>query len=423
MRLTKELFYYKINKVKWLKTVWKTRGKYKNPPLQVPEAIEKLGVNIVDPLEEFRTDIKKEWKPPANDPRFYEEPSPTENPLYKENPVTCYSYNIKFLQNIDQVCVLTKTQNFDGLPQNVSDLVNKIEIPNKEKLLKRYIIHSQDWVSKKVKLPRRIDKENLKFKFPREYGIPPSQSIGIFLTDLLRMCQSTAAQFPNAVKGRRLIHSPFINTHYMFNDKNILIRGSPSYMLGSNQDLQPFANQEIIDKSIDMPLPDLYPVEPTIDLIKEHFYNDSTCNGFKLPYAFNRPHTLFMQNSDHWNNVDRQCRSLMFCFAYATARARERFGEDVVKLPEPVSVQCVNMDQTTLNFTCFQLNTLDINTEGGVKNFVWFDTGNQIFKKILPQPWKEDEYFHKKRYGEFESTPLDKMLALVLNGLPETANL
>ncbi|CAG2220599.1 unnamed protein product [Mytilus edulis] len=159
MRLTKELFYYKINKVKWLKTVWKTRGKYKNPPLQVPEAIEKLGVNIVDPLEEFRTDIKKEWKPPADDPRFYEEPSPTENPLYKENPVTCYSYNIKFLQNIDQVCVLTKTQNFDGLPQNVSDLVNKIEIPNKEKLLKRYIMHSQDWVSKKVKLLEELTKK------------------------------------------------------------------------------------------------------------------------------------------------------------------------------------------------------------------------------------------------------------------------
>jgi hypothetical protein len=48
--------------------------------------------------------------------------------------------------------------------------------------------------------------------------------------------------------------------------------------------------------------------------------------GFKLPYAFSRPHTIFMTNNDHWKEESRQCRALMYCFMYALNRAREKFG-------------------------------------------------------------------------------------------------
>ena len=97
--------------------------------------------------------------------------------------------------------------------------------------------------------------------------------------------------------------------------------------------------------------------------------------------------------------------------------------QDIINLPEPISVQCVNLSDTALNFTCFQLNTLNFDNDQGIKNFVWFDTGNQLFSRHLPQPWKEDEFYHKRRYENFNPAPFDKMLALILNGLPVSAEL
>jgi hypothetical protein len=59
----------------------------------------------------------------------------------------------------------------------------------------------------------------------------------------------------------------------------IILRGKISYLLGSNKDLQPFADQEAVDQSTLYTMPDLFPVDPTIDLIKEHIYTDTIDTG------------------------------------------------------------------------------------------------------------------------------------------------
>ena len=43
----------------------------------------------------------------------------------------------------------------------------------------------------------------------------------ILLADLVRLCQSTAAQFPDAITDRRLIHTPYVNTNYTFKGRFI----------------------------------------------------------------------------------------------------------------------------------------------------------------------------------------------------------
>lgn len=412
-----------IKKIKMANNIWRHRGKYKDPKLNIPPAIQKLDVEIIDPVEEMKPVRNEKWEPPADDKRFWKPLNPTEHPLYNEKPALLFTYNTKLIQQTQQVCILTKSQMFEGLPANVSKLVNKVNVPDKETKLQQYIMHAYEWNNSKLLQPRRFDYENLRFKFPREYGIPRVLSMRILLADLVRLCQSTAAQFPDAITDRRLIHTPYVNTNYTFKGELIILRGKISYLLGSNKDLQPFADQEAVDQSTLYTMPDLFPVDPTIDLIKEHIYTDTIDTGFKLPYAFSRPHTIFMTNNDHWKEENRQCRALMYCFMYALSRAREKFGQDIINLPEPISVQCVNLSDTALNFTCFQLNTLNFDNDQGIKNFVWFDTGNQLFSRHLPQPWKEDEFYHKRRYENFNPAPFDKMLALILNGLPVSAEL
>ena len=61
--------------------------------------------------------------------------------------------------------------------------------------------------------------------------------------------------------------------------EKIVIRGKPAYLLGSSEDLQPFADQKTVQDSESYILPDLGPVLPTIDFIKDHLYTVQINNG------------------------------------------------------------------------------------------------------------------------------------------------
>ena len=80
--------------------------------------------------------------------------------------------------------------------------------------------------------------------------------------------------------GSSLVCKSSINCIIYFSlDELIILRGKISYLLGSNKDLQPFADQEAVDQSTLYTMPDLFPVDPTIDLIKEHIYTDTIDTG------------------------------------------------------------------------------------------------------------------------------------------------
>ena len=72
-----------------------------------------------------------------------------------------------------------------------------------------------------------------------------------------------------------------------------------------------------------------------------------------------------------------------------------------------------------MNFLCFQLNTLDTQSDSGVKNLAWFDIGNQLFVKHFPKPWKEEAMYQRFRYEDYSPEVYQKFLAVYLNGVPE----
>lgn len=64
-------------------------------------------------------------------------------------------------------------------------------------------------------------------------------------------------------------------------------------------------------------------------------------------------------------------RSLIKAFAITGAYAKQKYGEDVTTLPDPVCVQCVQTDGQWFHFTAFQLNTLDVNSTNDKRNYWW----------------------------------------------------
>ncbi|KAL5019689.1 hypothetical protein ScPMuIL_002581 [Solemya velum] len=400
-----------------IKRIWKTKATYKDFPIRVPRVLSEKNIEVINPLE--KPPLPR-WEPPRQTVHINQLP-PEQHPAYNEEPAYICWHKSRFIEGLKQACVLSKCQTFQGFPPAVEKLIGKIDIPEQDMLVQRYIMQSQKWDPTKEKLPKRIDTSYIMWKFQREYGIPRSKSMCILINNLVRLCQMIVCRYPSAIQDRRQIFKPYLGTHYYFKDKLILINGVNEILQLSNKPLAPFADEETVDSSVTTAIPDIYPIFPTIDLTESHIYRLQNNTGFLQEPKHRYPHTLFMANKDFWPESVRQSRAIMYCLGYAVSQAMARFGPDVQKLPEPISVQCVNISETTLNFVFFQLNTMNFKTDDGVKNIAWLDEGNKLYDKLLSKPWLEDRKV--TRYENYDPEPFKKLLALFLNGLPEAKEL
>ena len=87
-------------------------------------------------------------------------------------------------------------------------------------------------------------------------------------------------------------------------------------------------------------------------------------------------------------------------------------------LEKPITVINVNMNYNILNFIVFQLNTLDFDSEDGIKNFAWFDSA-KLFSKKLCKPWLEPrvnrQYVYRPpTYSDYNKEAFEKFLAVYL---------
>lgn len=54
--------------------------------------------------------------------------------------------------------------------------------------------------------------------------------------------------------------------------KPVIIRGLSEWLVTSDKPITPFADENIVDASVNYTLPNMYPIVPTIDLVKENNY-------------------------------------------------------------------------------------------------------------------------------------------------------
>ncbi|KAJ8308778.1 hypothetical protein KUTeg_013652 [Tegillarca granosa] len=505
------------------KTLWKYTARFKDKAPYMSPALLKKELTIIDSEEKLP---EEKWTPP-DDPRFWEKPPVTEDPNYHEEQIYMYNHNVRFIEAKKQASILTKSQIFEGMPKIVSDLIDKVEVPDEDKIIQRYIMQSQKWDPTMVRLPKRTDKRKPRWNFQAQYGIPVEKSayvyhhclicvtvyfvivkqmisctcnfdtfkllyyqeltiftnlfqfLGDFLLDcwitaeismqpyhwlqieydpemsswicrlhnissfknctrkeqshqnkiknillrnLLRLCQTNIFQkVPGAYNQRQIIFDPYIQVNYHRHDKHIQINGQNEILVTGTDSLKPYANEDLIAQSVQEELPDMYPLLPVIDLVKEHIYTLDNYPGWKTGFPYSNVHTIFNVHTGNWKVEELHGKSLMYCLAYALAHAKNKFGEN--KLPKPVCVQCVNASETTFNFTFFQLNTLDFENDDGIKNFAWFDGNNHLYKKHLSQPWKTGIENKSSQLNDFNETAFKKLLAVMLYGVKGIENL
>lgn len=398
--------------------VWRNRGKFYDYPVQIPQPLLDKETEIVDMSNQAPK--LQSWTPPVpDDPRWAKPIPPEEQPDWKDEPSFMHKGDVRLFEGVKQACLIAKAQHFESFPPCVDQLIGAVETSHRDLLLQRAIMQSQVWNTDQDKLPKPPkDPRKPIWKWTRKFGITRQKSSLILLRNLLRMGQSHITDFPSLNSRKQIIDLPFYS-YVIYRDKPIVMQETLDVLLTSDQMLAPFGDESVVDASVMHKIPDMWPVFPTVDFLETNNYELLSDTGFRKEGQFTCPHTLIqVPRKTHWESQHYQASQVMTCLQYTAALARNKFGEDVRILPEPICVQHVMVEQSRLFFAFFQLNTLDLSSDTGIKNLVWTGPVSHLFEKIMGQPWMSRPLKFDKLVN-YDPEAYENFLAVYLCGLPE----
>lgn len=375
------------------------------------------GIPLIDPLT-YINPPPPEWEPPKNLPDDFrlERFRKKEEEKPKGNPVWHISSRVTLTEGVDQACLLTNTQRFDGLPEQVKGLLGKYSINNQDGQVQDAIMLSQVWNNTKEKLPKHVDLENLRWRFPRQYGIPDSKSGHILMDSFLRLSQSMSGEFPDLTTERRVCCKPSLETTYDFRGETIKIECDNELMITGNRPLTQFGDDKMIRDSENHQLLDMFPVLPTVDFNKVYTMDLPNRGAFReaLEIPYSHPQMMFRVNPGKKKAASHLGYNIMTTYGVAIAEASSRYGTYSGQLETPVTIISITNTFNSINYVVFQLNTMDVSKDQGVKNFVWCDT-EYLFSKNFCKPWLEpDKLYKPPTYSDYNPVAFQKFLALYL---------
>ncbi|CAF3734460.1 unnamed protein product [Rotaria socialis] len=439
------------------KWVWQEKGKFNEPKLTLPKALEGRQINIIDPLHEpdpnAFPDESTSWTSPTRHPMFeyLVPPLPREeHPLFHhERPVFLFDSKAKLHAGVDQACLLTKTIPFYELPQSIKQTIGQVSLPDQDELIQSYIRQSIAYDATKEHLPRKKSPLKQRRSFRIEYAIPRSRQMAILLENIIHLCESLGGHYPDLFKRHLYRNIPFYTTYERYGEL-IHLKRKNEYVLTSHIPLSPIVKRlnrleinsgDNIDEKIashdpnghyvmqanDYQFLDMYPIYPTIDLPSEQLYQNGDEQGWHQRKSNEYVHTTLHVSNDeliHEATTDeRLARMIMFAFGSALVQARQLYPDG--RLVKPVTVQSIFLLDELFHFVVFQLNTLNYNdTNDKQCNYVWIDKDNYLYDNrpsmVMHNPLYGTER-NLQRYVleklKYNPVVFQKFLALYLHGV------
>ncbi|KFM56672.1 hypothetical protein X975_17473, partial [Stegodyphus mimosarum] len=375
MRLTNVLC--QVNYHRHFQRIWKRQGKLQVLDVVIPPELEKMGVEIKDSkdffLETQRYITPKEKK---LGPKILPPSVLSQNKyLYLMHEKT------KVSENENQTLALTKTVPYQGLPKELTSLIGVDILPNQEELVKTSLLQAQVWDAVQHKLPKKLDISRPHYRFRREYGILYKRKVSSLLEKLTYLCDCATGKYAASLQRNKILDT-LGEVAVQRGGDEVIYQMPCDILLTSEEPLKPFASAEQVAATEKEVVPNIYPIKPTLDLDK---YTESP---FTLQPTVNfvneNLHTLFIAQKSfgYWFPKQLLARAIATCFAFTASEAQRKYGHDVGKLPEPISVQCMYMDVKSFNFIAYQLNTLELNDSEGIKNQVWIDELSTLYDNV-----------------------------------------
>ncbi|XP_066262593.1 large ribosomal subunit protein mL37 [Euwallacea similis] len=350
---------------------WHVQGKRKVLETSAETVLKAKGIKIEDPNEFLKEKVVYE--------RFdiigVKGPKPqcTTPPNWHERPLLTYEDHNALLEGLAQAKVLTNTvQIQEGLPNKylIEDISRELN-----RKVKKAIFGSHVFDAEQQKLEKIKDPERPAFNFPRVYGITQKRVFKLMIDKLLGLIETSVE--PNLVQQRYLAENLYFQYPFERNGDLIQFQLVGDIVLLSEKPLSPITSVNVNE----FELPNLYPVKPTVTLNETNSYILETIYPVTIPSSKHHPHTLFINfDKEYVKNLYEEevtedqifGRALLKAFTAAASYAKSQFGEDVKKLPSPVTLQIVQTSGRQFQFGVFQLNTLDLDSSK-MRN-IWYQT-------------------------------------------------
>lgn len=344
------------------------------------------------------------WDRGWKDPRFHRSLPIHEQPLYKEQPCYIFHQQCRLLEGVKQALWLTKTKLIEGLPEKVLSLVDNPQnhIENQDERVLNVISHARLWHSTED-IPKR------------EVYCP------IIVDSLIQLCKSQVLKHP-ALTRRICAKNYSLSTTWSRESVLLQVRGTSGTRLSAKDPLPPIASREEVEATRDHVLETFYPISPVIDLQECNVYDVKDDTGFQEGYPYPYPHTLyFLEKASlrphRFRPEQLRAKMILFAFGNALAQARHLYGNANKVLEQPVVVQSVGTDGRIFHFLVLQLNTMDLDSNEGVKNLVWVDSDQLLYRHFWCLPViKKKVVVEPVGPVDFQPETFRKFLALYLHG-------
>jgi large subunit ribosomal protein L37 len=398
---------------------WKNANAERQQKFEIPEAVKAYGAVIHNPNDPtfFKQFEASPSSPLLSHPAFRPPPI-EEHPLYNTKKCHLYESFEPFSDGIDQACHLIKAIKFDDLPSEVLNAEHNILRNTAEDDVRDCIMQGERYDPSLEPLEKQLDKILFWVKHPRLHGTPVIKRNNIILESLFRKVLLSAVKegkLENIRFDRNAYISGILNNRG-FEDSPLVIRGNPHLIVQGDFPLKPWAKNDAVQASRDQPVVDVYPIHPLIDFSTSNLYNRTSL----IPRsAISNLHvnTLFIARQQSqkypWTTEQNAANAIMICFGGALAEATRNLSEEAIAklgdLEKPILVKTVQLVDGKLDLVAVQLNTLDLSSRNGIKNFVWCKKAVPLYK---PKPFWENtsevEGLNIKGFNMFVSLLLKK---------------
>lgn len=235
-------------------------------------------------------------------------------------------------------------------------------------------------------MPRRKKPDDISLmNYKAEFGIPQDRIVDIMLKSIaLKGLQILSLHNNNLLVERRILENFLLRTDFGHGDESIHLSCHSNILVTSATALSNFFDPNEVAESRYSRIEDIFPIAPTVDLIRSNVYHKESSSGTSVQLPTLNHHTLLLSMDPEWSMDHRHASALLRSYGHCLEMAKIRGITDLHA--SPVSVQAIHTDGETFGFTCFQLNTLETNSNESdiVRNQAWVYS-DRLYCKEVPR--------------------------------------
>lgn len=299
-----------------------------------------------------------------------------------------------------QAYLLTKTLRLQIAPAAVKELRESIDAKGLLSSFEKFTLEAKGYESQ-----LELHKRKKKRKTPLEYPYSLMQNF------YRAVACSYATQYPH-LSELYVGDQPFVTNVWERYGSKVTMHGSQATFLMAKTPLPQFYNETVVEESATAKLESTHPNPPFFDLAETtEELPEIYMSGFKGDPPFPHLHTMILVDIFSWPEDQIIQKALLYLFTHLTTDLTQRQGKrygDV--LENPVAVQAIVTNGKRFHFIWYQLNTLDLRDDSGIKNLVHIESPPWLYRKV-----KTKENDHLKYLTEMKEETLRSFLTILLN--------